>query len=145
MTVFTTRDIKYAYLSADLKRPIAILFLAAYLLSTTEVHQLLKLPVVFQHYTEHKKADHSISFLAFLSMHYIQEDPGDGDYERDMKLPFKTCHSCMTANITASVPAQVQLSIEKPARVIRKNRIIPRNQFIHSSYLSNIWQPPRQS
>jgi hypothetical protein len=56
---------------------------------TTELHQLLKLPVLFEHYAEHKQRDQKVSFITFLSMHYWGNDLNDDDNDRDMQLPFK--------------------------------------------------------
>jgi len=126
-----------------LKKLTAILFLTVYLLSATEAHQLLKLPVVFEHFAEHKKTNKSITFLQFLDMHYMHGCPKDRDYERDMQLPFKTADDCIAAISPAFIPAAIQPvtvpSIEIPGR----NLYIPRDQFIPSSYLSRIWQPPK--
>ncbi len=73
-----------------MKKIIAISFLLVYLFSTTEAKQLLKLPLVFQHFKEHQKENKTISFLHFLKIHYLQGSPRDKDYNRDMQLPFKT-------------------------------------------------------
>jgi hypothetical protein len=69
------------------KKLISILLLSLYLISTTEVYQLLKIPTLIEHYWEHKKLNPEMSLTAFLKTHY--ENPvKDGDYGKDQKLPF---------------------------------------------------------
>lgn len=113
-----------------------------YLLSSTEAHQLLKLPVIFQHFAEHKIENPHISFLQFLDMHYMHGSPKDKDYDRDMQLPFKATGDC-TAITPAFVPLTAQVLIAAPLRItVRKNYII-KHQCLYSAYLSAIWQPPK--
>jgi hypothetical protein len=54
-----------------------------------DLHQLFKLPILFQHFAEHKKRDHKIDLIDFLAMHYWGHDINDKDNDRDMQLPFK--------------------------------------------------------
>lgn len=51
--------------------------------------QLLKLPVLCQHYNEHKETNKNLDVLDFLAMHYLGDDLNDNDHDKDMQLPFK--------------------------------------------------------
>ncbi|MEO5685069.1 MAG: hypothetical protein ABIQ88_20665 [Chitinophagaceae bacterium] len=126
-----------------MKKLISIFFLTLYLLSTTEFHQLLKLPVVFQHFEEHKAENSRITFLQFLDIHYMHGSPIDNDYDRDMQLPFKNGVDCISAVLPAFVPLYNQHSIPEPIAIPVKKIFVLKNQFLSSSYLSRIWQPPR--
>ena len=126
-----------------MKKATAIFFLAVYLFSTTEANQLLKLPVVFQHYTEHQDENKSISFLRFLANHYLHGSPKDKDYERDMQLPFKTSNDCVSSISPAFVTSMPEISIDKPVELSEKKNSFPTSQFSLSSFLSSIWQPPK--
>jgi hypothetical protein len=126
-----------------LKKASAILFLSIYLLSTIAAQQLMKLPVVFQHYQEHKQEDKNISVLRFLSIHYLHGSPKDKDYDRDMQLPFKTSSDCISSIAIAFVSMMVPFTIAKPVEIIQKKNYIVLNQYIQSSYLASIWQPPK--
>jgi hypothetical protein len=61
----------------------------ALLAQTTELHEFVKLPILFQHYAEHQQRDSKLKFMEFLSMHYLGDDMNDDDNSRDMELPFK--------------------------------------------------------
>jgi hypothetical protein len=130
----------YIYL---LKKAIAILFLTSYLFSTTQLRELLKLPMLVQHYIEHKAENKNITFLGFLDMHYAHGNVKDADYDKDMKLPFKTITLnasviafCQEPNFTFSCTKQIFTTITKQK--------FPRTS-VHfpTSYLDAIWQPPR--
>ena len=125
-----------------LKKLTAIFFFAVYLLSSAEVHQLFKLPVVFQHFAEHQLEDRNITFLQFLDMHYMHGSPMDKDHDRDMQLPFKATGDCL-ATTTAFVPLTAQVSIPAPIKISGKKKYIIKHQYLVSAYLSAIWQPPK--
>ena len=114
-----------------------------YLLSSTEAHQLLKLPVVFQHYAEHKQENKSISFIQFLAMHYLHGSPKDKDYSRDMQLPFKSSADCPSSTAPAFVPVMVEIIPVKPSEISLNKNSFLQYQILLSSYLANIWQPPK--
>ncbi|MBZ5856720.1 hypothetical protein [Flavihumibacter profundi] len=126
-----------------MKKVITIFFLTVYLLSTTEAHQLLKLPVVFEHFKEHRQEDKSISLLHFLAIHYLHGSPRDKDYDRDMQLPFKTSNDCISVTAPAFIPLSVELSVIQPVDLPQKKNFIIDDQFILPPYLSIIWQPPK--
>ena len=127
-----------------MKKASAILFLTIYLSSTVAAQQLVKLPVVFQHYKEHKQWDNKIGFFQFLAIHYLHGSPKDADYDRDMQLPFKTSGDYVSTIAIAFVSLIVPVSINaKPVEIILDNNYIVKDQFVFSSYLANIWQPPR--
>jgi hypothetical protein len=126
-----------------LNKTAAIFFFTVYLFSATEAHQLLKLPVIFQHYAEHKIEDKNISFFRFLDMHYMHGSPKDKDYERDMQLPFKTTGDCISSLVPAFIPLMVQLSATKSVEISENKILVHQDQFTASSYLASIWQPPK--
>lgn len=126
-----------------MKKIIAILFLISYLFSATELHQLLKMPVVFEHYAEHKQQDKNIGFIEFLAMHYMHGSPKDKDYDRDMQLPFKTVHNCISAISPAYIPDHIQVAISEPETVFNSRNYSSHSQVLLSAYLSYIWQPPK--
>lgn len=128
-----------------MRKRIAILFLSIYLCSTTEAHELLKIPVVFQHFIEHQKEDPSISALQFFQIHYLQGNVKDKDYDRDMQLPFKTAGEFFASSATPFVPLNAQIVLHYPEDA---NNIVWSQQttpFLFSAYQVNIWQPPKRA
>jgi hypothetical protein len=129
----------------NLKKLLTILFLSVYLISTTELHQLMKLPMVFIHFSEHKKLDSQITFLQFLDMHYMHGSPKDKDYQEDMKLPFKTDHNCVSTVFAAYIHQKKYTLTNKSTDISQIGIPLLKNQFILSSFTTCIWQPPQFS
>ncbi len=128
-----------------LKKAIHILLLTFYLLSSTDMQELAKLPVLFQHYFEHKSVDRKMTFFAYLEHHYNETGHGnDGDGDRDKQLPFKTHEFCNVSFISPALPPSGGLSIQKFAQVIVKQQMpIDNEPSSYSAYAGKIWQPPK--
>ncbi|WP_281632756.1 hypothetical protein [Flavobacterium luteolum] len=75
-----------------MRKQIVYIFIFLIASNSSFVQQFYKLPILIQHYGEHKKLM-DLSFVDFLSMHYWGEDLKDNDGDRDMQLPFKTISS----------------------------------------------------
>ena len=125
-----------------LKKLLAISFLFIYLFSTTELSQLLKMPVLVQHFIEHQEVNSNITFWQFLNMHYASGGVNDADHAKDMQLPFKAHDNCVASFSNVYLPTQ-KISIAKPVRILTNKHFKTQEQFLHSTFLSNIWQPPR--
>ncbi len=133
----------FFYIFVSLKKLIAILFLSIYLVSVTEVHEFFKLPQLVEHFIEHQTKDQSTTFIDFLVMHYSSSNDGDNDGSKDSQLPFKSHHDCEnlanTGFITFNNYCLVIKSVPIETKIINTHSI----DFISSSYLSAIWQPPK--
>lgn len=126
-----------------MKKLIAIVLLSIYLISLTELKQLMKLPVLVEHFSEHKAKDTGLSLIDFLSNHYAQDNDHDGDEEREMKLPFKSHDGCINSIVSESVPSSSYYLPSKPVYTESKAYSNYTEQFLTSAYLSSIWQPPK--
>lgn len=122
---------------------IVLFFLSVYLLGTTPLGQLCKLPLLFEHYQEHQLDNKNMSFLGYLRMHYFNGDPKVADYEKDMKLPFKSIefNNIVSTYIAFEVPLYI---IEKLIYTELQVQKYTTSDRCHSNtYLDAIWQPPR--
>jgi hypothetical protein len=114
-------------------------------MATIELYQLLKLPVLIEHFMEHQEQNKDITLIEFLYLHYANGDVRDADYEKDMKLPFKSHSNNCSANIIAVV-ANASIKIVFPLKsnfAELKILIFAKKISFASLYHSNIWQPPR--
>ncbi|MBC9911928.1 hypothetical protein [Chitinophaga varians] len=92
-----------------MKKATAIFLLLVYLFGSTDASQLLKFPLLVEHFQKHKQENVHMTLLTFLKLHYVDEQPFDDDYLQDMQLPFKTPDIiCMTLP-TVGPPAPVTL------------------------------------
>lgn len=114
---------------------IAILFTALYMLATTHLIELLKLPILIEHYAEYHG-----DLLDFVVHHYGGHER-DADWDTDMKLPFMKGTPVMM--VLANVPDNI--IIERPnIATVPSERPIPHYQLSHYfNYLSSIFQPPQ--
>lgn len=124
-----------------MKKAAAICLLTFYLFSTTELGQLFKIPLLVQHYLEHK-ASSNLTIIEFMTIHYANDNVRDADYDKDMKLPFKTHENC--ANIISAFISQSFLQINKPFYFhLKKAKYILSNHKLIYAYHASIWQPPK--
>jgi hypothetical protein len=111
------------------------------MLAQTELHQLLKFPVLTQHFAEHKKQNPETSILSFVILHYFSGTLHDKDYEKDMQLPFKTA-DCAAAINFALAPSGA-LTIPEPVYYVTKEYPALMNTNIPTIHHADIWQPPK--
>jgi hypothetical protein len=79
--------------------------------SLTELHQLIQLPYLLQHYKDHKSKDPLMSFSDFLQIHYGNNHPNDKDDTEDQQLPFNSTGSINHTDPGLSLRYQ---GLEKP-------------------------------
>lgn len=119
----------------------AIFFLSVMLVSQTPFQQLLKLPVLVEHFIEHKNDTPAISFLEFIQLHYFNGSPKDEDYEKDQQLPFQA-DAVVVFNSNVELPEHhfkidvLPLYKEKSYPFISIVDLADRHGF-------DIWQPPK--
>ena len=104
---------------------------------------MLKLPAVFEHFSEHQLEDNQISFVHFLAIHYLHGSPKDQDYKKDMQLPFKTSSDSCSNFATGIALSSLHFTILHPLLILEKKQILLQNNDTFSSFLSKIWQPPK--
>ncbi|MFH7039916.1 hypothetical protein ACHRVY_18410 [Flavobacterium plurextorum] len=124
-----------------MKKHLSILFLSVYLLSVTQLVELIKLPVMVEHYVEHKEQNPNLTFFQFLCIHYQGQDVYDADYEKDMKLPFKS-HTNISSVVFYPL-LQEYKTIQKVNYKYKKQNLYTYSFSYSSISLSSIWQPPR--
>jgi hypothetical protein len=69
-------------------RTVSIILLFSYLASFTEFSEVLRLPLLVEHYVDHKRQVAEMSLVEFLSMHYETDVAHD---DKDHELPFQDC------------------------------------------------------
>lgn len=127
-----------------MRRVVAILFLTVVLFTATPMQQLLKLPVLVQHYYEHKNDDTALTLLSFLELHYLSShDDNDGDNNRDQQLPFKTTDINVAASFLNALPGNNTALTISPNITTKQGLTLADETIVSSQYLSAIWQPPK--
>lgn len=125
-----------------MKRFFFILLLIGFLSSTTELHELFKLPHLVYHYFEHRSEHTETSLAQFLKIHFSKENKNQKEDNHDHGcLPFQGehHHPVQLLHFYANHHADFRLI---PQSNSMKN-LHCRQSSSTSTYLANIWQPPK--
>jgi hypothetical protein len=123
----------------------ASLLLAFYMLSATAIHEMVKLPLLVEHYFDHSQEDQQIGFFQYLTLHYGIEDGTDKDAAEDSQLPFQASEYFSTISFVSVNPPVINQSIRFTESIADHDFLLSNDTFLPSPYLDRIWQPPRQS
>jgi len=109
-----------------------------YLVSFTEFKEVLRLPLLVEHYGEHKAKSGELSFIEFLVMHYETDVAHD---DRDNRLPFKDCSHSFIGQV-------VMLPIQKISLAEQPEANTTTYQFFYLQHepkliAVDIFQPPK--
>ena len=126
-----------------MKKLISILLISSFLISLTEFYQILKFPILVEHFKEHKTLNEGTTFWSFLIMHYSDNDVKYADYEKDMRLPFKSNDGSLNMLSLSFIHYSSSNKINKPIEIdLKVYKVYNVNKF-QTTYLSNIGQPPK--
>ncbi len=127
-----------------LKRALQLFLLSFYLLTCTGLQEFTRLPVLFQHYFEHKSIDSNLTFFNYLAHHYNDIPHTDNDEERDNQLPFKTHEFFAGIVASPALPPSFGHALKKVYQILPKQKILINNDFVpNSAFAGKIWQPPK--
>ncbi|OKL38523.1 hypothetical protein [Pontibacter flavimaris] len=126
-----------------MRQILAIFLLVVYTCTGTTLQELQKAPVLAAHYLEHQEMTSDISLTQFLVLHYLSGNVKDGDYARDMQLPFKTTDVVASATTPLVIPVPFpELNFTLPPSAHVHGAVLDVD-FHSSRFLSSIWQPPK--
>lgn len=130
-----------------MRRVLAISLLSVYLVSTTELGQLLKLPVLIEHYFEHREKNPALTVMQFLKFHYegnhLENHPRDDDYEHDRQLPFIIHTDVLNLSFVLALPFSFEIETKK-SPIDKEHKVLPLDDTLSDNdFLSAIWQPPK--
>ncbi len=137
MIFSVSKQIVYFYC---VKKALAYILLFLLAADVTELHQLFKLPILFQHFSEHKERNTQVGFVDYLAMHYWGDDMDDDDNDRDMQLPFKKAD----VHITQPVFLPTVRLFSTKALVLPVTKTYPQytHQHCPDRALSSPFRPP---
>jgi hypothetical protein len=126
------------------KKTISIFLLSLYVFTAFQISEYLKLPILVQHFYEHQQENPSLNLFEFLSMHYAHGEVFDADYDKDMKLPFKSHHANCSCSVTVFyVPIQNYSFVYNTFSSEFPKPVFGYNFSFISNFHSSIWQPPK--
>lgn len=123
-----------------MRKLIAILFLLVFTVGTTEAAQLIRLPLLIEHYNDHMKEGRSDSFIDFFAEHYIDYHGEDEDKQEDDSLPFKAVNP---QNVSVTF-FMIPFSFNSTISAIRETVLIEyATPFELPGKTADIFHPPR--
>jgi hypothetical protein len=123
-----------------MQKRIARLFLLIFLMQMTQLGEFARLPLLVQHYVQHKNLHPETTIYGFFKMHYLDKTVVDADYAQDMQLPFKMVH--VHFSIQMSMPQSV-LTLSNVFCPLIKEKIPGQRFILPRSLLFSIFKPPR--
>lgn len=125
-----------------MRKGTAAILLTVFMLSHTELHQFIKIPVLFEHFREHRLEEPGLGFLAFLRIHY-EKIVIDDDYQRDQQLPFRDIDCGIVSASATDIPPQI-IRLERQTPSEYAINFPPKRITVYSHlHLADIFQPPR--
>jgi len=118
--------------------------LSVYLLSTTHLSELLKLPALVSHFDEHKSDQRDMTLWEFFCLHYGRGNVMDDDHEKDMKLPFKS-QSVVSSVLSICSPFPEFLVSRSDVMIMSESDFSLYESVYSSRFLANIWHPPKSA
>lgn len=102
------------------------------------MHEVFRLPILFEHFTEHKTLVGDLTFWDFIKMHY--ESDVDHDTTDD-ELPFKVPGHSFAAISLVLLPLKLNLVDATPTALL--SYTFDYKESFFSSSLQAIFQPPK--
>lgn len=125
------------------KKIAAIFLLVLFLCANSELHQLLKLPTLVEHYLEHKEKNPSCSVFSFLKDHYSAQSNHDKNSDGEHhNLPFKT-NDCTAGHTILALENNRSYTLRVVNSFPVKIKIVYQESDYSSATLNSIWQPPK--
>lgn len=111
-----------------------------YTLISTHLIEMAKIPMLYDHYVEHKKSDNKLDFMDFLMLHY--SNSGDDKDKSHTQLPFKSVKEI--SSFSSVIISENYTMFVQNDFVVIFTKIINHYKADYSfSLFEKIWQPPR--
>ncbi len=104
---------------------------------------MLKLPLLLEHLNEHKTLNEGTTLWSFMMMHYTNNDVKYADHDKDMQLPFKSKEGSLNILSLSFIQNFTSIKLVNPFERALKIYMIHNDHIFKSTFLSNIWQPPK--
>lgn len=114
------------------------------LCTNLEFYQFVKIPILFEHFQDHKSGDSQITFLEYLKLHYKDGQHKDADYNADIQLPFQTSNTFQALSSAGYILPQNYTDTYSPGFTPRPAFTFYAG-FVPESLHFDIFQPPRFS
>ncbi|UKB86032.1 hypothetical protein LF887_10515 [Chryseobacterium sp. MEBOG06] len=99
------------------------------------------MPLLIEHYIEHKELNPEMSLTAFLKTHY--DNPvKDSDYDKDQKLPFVSQVGLLSVAFTINPSLDLYFT-ERAYSLKEIKKTFYKSVLYNNEILNSIWEPPK--
>lgn len=123
-----------------MKKLILIISSVIFIGSSTELHELVRLPALLKHYAQHRSENGNLSLIDFLVIHYSENHPADNDDKDDDQLPFKSKESLTHIDTASPLTREYE---DKQVFPPEKSITIQYTEGIPDKMSFSIFHPPR--
>lgn len=111
------------------------------LLPAMDTAELAKLPLLINHFQEHRRLDRSMTFADFLALHYADARHHEEDHSTHSQLPFGQHHHLNVIISVWHAPTLPGFPVPpQPLTIKQRTSTFHRELPAHTS---PVWQPPR--
>ncbi len=114
---------------------------AVFAFSATELHQLIRLPQLVEHFRDHKQEAPAMSLFGFLQLHYTADHPMDNDDTDDNQLPFKTTEAISHVDFSISI-GRLNINTQPEFAAAVNQTTHPEGEPCHRVYA--VFHPPQE-
>ena len=120
------------------------ILLCSFIFTNADLIQIFRIPNLWEHFSEHNNTTKDLTFLEFLSDHYLNLNHTDHDTAKDNALPFKTSVSSIILMFGLDIPPKIT-KLKLPFLFLSVTKSISKASanLYFFSYLSNNWNPPK--
>lgn len=111
------------------------------LYSGMEMHQLIKIGTLVEHFSKHQKENRASTFLDLLVQHYTpnSSEENDADKSDDLKLPFK---SFVGSGLSPFIVSRVFIQVNTQPFSPDCSYDLPRNEYFDNAFSPYVFRPP---
>lgn len=126
-----------------MRQQAAIVFLILHFFTATEIHQLVRMPALLKHFSEHKLSTVSLNFFEFLSMHYGNEsNQHQSKGSQHEQLPFQGNCQVSLHILWVSLPGSEEI-VSSPISIFKSEKSVLPSFVLPPNDGNQIWQPPK--
>ena len=125
-----------------MKKALLYLCIVTYLFSFSETRQLVYVPNLLQHISQHIENGtmEKESWLSLIAQHYLYEHANDSSHE-NLKLPFKTVQKSIGVHFFSSPPS-LQEQKESSSRTFQEI-VLFHISPVSTGYIELLYHPPQ--
>lgn len=119
---------------------VGIIFLKC-LTPAMDTAELARLPLLIEHFRQHRAADVTMDFFKFIALHYANARHHEEDHSTHSQLPFGQHHHLNVVMQVWNAPSPLPFPF--PLQLCSIRYFTPSVQLVPVVFITAVWQPPK--